>query len=61
MWKEQGTYEIRVKAKDVNDTQSEWSDPLLVTMPRNRALANSLLLWFSEQFPLLERLLSFLL
>ena len=61
MWKEQGTYEIRVKAKDVNGTQSEWSDPLLVTMPRNRALANSLLLWFSEQFPLLERLLSFLL
>ena len=38
VWTEQGNYEIRVKAKDENGVQSEWSDPLPIIMPKNRAI-----------------------
>jgi len=31
-WDEEGTYEIRVKAKDVYENESDWSDPLTVIM-----------------------------
>lgn len=32
LWTENGTYEIKAKAKDVNDTESPWSDPLVVAI-----------------------------
>ena len=32
-WGEKGTYDIRVKAKDEHDLESDWSDPLTVKMP----------------------------
>jgi hypothetical protein len=35
-WTKKGTYSIRVKAKDVYGNESNWSDPLAVTMPRNQ-------------------------
>lgn len=57
-WSKAGTYNVKVKAEDIYGTQSVWSDPLTVTMPRNRALTNSLFLRLLEQFPLLERLLN---
>ena len=31
-WTESGTYDVRVKAKDVNGAESDWSDPLTVTV-----------------------------
>ena len=34
-WSEQGNYEIKVKAKDKHGSESDWSDPLVVSMPRN--------------------------
>ena len=51
----QGTYEIVAFAEDETGLDSPYSF-FLVTMPRNRAVTNSLLLWFLEQFSLLERL-----
>ena len=33
---EKGSYEIKVKAKDVKGEVSSWSQPLTVTMPKNR-------------------------
>jgi len=36
IWSEQGDYIIRVIAKDVNGTLSSWSDPLSVSMPKNK-------------------------
>jgi hypothetical protein len=33
-WSKPGTYEVKVKAKDVYGSESPWSDPLSVTMPR---------------------------
>lgn len=35
-WKSQGTYTVKVKAKDSNGYESEWSDPLSVAMPKNK-------------------------
>jgi len=35
-WTEKGTYSIKVKAKDINGDESDWSEPLEVTMPRNK-------------------------
>ena len=35
-WEEKGDYEIRVKAKDIYDLESDWSDPLTVTMPKSK-------------------------
>jgi len=38
IWNAQGVYRIRVKAKDSYGVESDWSEPLLVTMPRNRVI-----------------------
>ena len=35
-WTSQDTYDIKVKAKDTDGYESEWSDPISVVMPRNR-------------------------
>ena len=60
IWDEKGDYIIKVKAKDVHDKESPWSDPLPITMPKNKAI-NSPLLRFLEQhprmFPVLRQLL----
>lgn len=35
IWEEEGLYEVRVKAKDVNNRVSDWSEPLEVTILEN--------------------------
>ncbi len=39
----------KAKSQDTHDAESEWT--------RDRAVVNSLLLWFLEQFPILQQLL----
>jgi len=61
-WFTEGTYEIKVKAKDIHGTQSDWSEPLSVTMPRSKAVNHYTLLekiWeqFPNIFPILKQLL----
>jgi len=34
-WMFRGTYEVRVKAKDIYGRESDWSEPLSVTIPKN--------------------------
>jgi len=54
-----GDYEIHVKAKDEYDAESEWSDPLSISMPKNKAI-NPFLLFLErliERFPILEQIL----
>jgi hypothetical protein len=55
----QGSYEIKVKAKDTGGLESEWSDPYPITMPKDKTRIFSLFLYLIERFPLLERLNSF--
>lgn len=53
-WDEKGEYEIRVKAKDEHGVESEWSDPLVVSMPKtislNACILEKLSEWFSSIF-----------
>ena len=58
-WYVTGYYEIRVKAMDVHGAESNWSDPLPVSMPKNK---HSIKLLFSqpverllEKFPSLKK------
>lgn len=49
-WSAKGTYQIKVKAKDTNGAESDWSNPLSVSMPRTMSF-NSLFMKFLERFP----------
>jgi choloylglycine hydrolase len=57
----QGTYEIKVKAIDIYGKESEWSDPLSVSMPKNKPIIYRSILNFLQQhpnlFPILRQLL----
>ena len=59
IWDEKGDYSIKVKAKDVHGEESPWSDPLPITMPKNKAI--NLFIPFleklMERFPMLEQIL----
>jgi hypothetical protein len=58
-WNEQGTFNIRVRAQDEYGVWSDWSDPLPITMPKNKAI-NPFLLFLErlmERFPILEQIL----
>jgi hypothetical protein len=48
IWNEQGSYQIKVKAKDVYGAESEWSEPLSISIPRNRFKVRHMLLDFLE-------------
>ena len=48
-WNEKGTYSIRVKAKDIYDDESDWSDPFSISMPKSN-VANPSLLEFLHQY-----------
>jgi len=56
LWIEEGTYEIRVKAKDDHGVQSEWSDPLPINMPKNKVFnfTPRMFSWLFEIFPFLQ-------
>ena len=60
IWDVKGTYHIKVKAKDEHGEESEWSDPLPITMPKNKLINTSFLRFLnshSHMFPLLKHLL----
>jgi len=60
-WDKRGDFAIRVKAKDEHGAESEWSDSLIVSMPKNRFLKNIDLFrlseWFKIPFPFFNFLL----
>ena len=39
-WTSKGSYNVKVKAKDTSDAESKWSDPLSISMTRNKPSAN---------------------
>lgn len=49
-WKEEDNYNIRVIAKDINGGESDWSDPLLFSTPKNKVI-NRVILNFLNQYP----------
>ncbi len=59
-WPDKGTYEIRVKARNGYGLESVWSDPLPVSMPRNKLINRPFLQFLQDHpnmFPILQRLL----
>ena len=55
-WTIKGTYSVRVKAKDITGAESNWSEPLAVTMPCDYASVLFFLERFEERFPLVYQL-----
>ena len=53
-WVEKGSYEIKVKAKDTKDVESEWSEPIELRMP----VLFNLLDILEIRFPILYTILS---
>jgi len=60
-WGKRGGYAIRVKAKDINDNESPWSDPLTVTMPKQKSFSEKPLLNFLKNFRIFNNFLEFFL
>jgi hypothetical protein len=52
-WSTDNTYYVKVKAKDIYGGESAWSDPLEVTMPKNKPFNFNfpLISWLFESFP----------
>ncbi|MCX6664388.1 MAG: PKD domain-containing protein [Euryarchaeota archaeon] len=63
-WNTKGSYEIKVKAKDMHGLESDWSDPLPITMPYsyNKPILQFLELLFQRfphAFPILKQMLGY--
>jgi outer membrane protein assembly factor BamB len=58
-WATKGTYTVRAKAKDADGYESDWGE-LQVTIPRNKAVSNSLFLKLLEMFPFLHKISIFI-
>jgi hypothetical protein len=58
-WDSEGDFSIRVKAKDEHGVQSEWSDPLSISMPKAKNLQLPLLQRLLEKIPLLKLFFNF--
>ena len=52
-WTEKGTYSVRVKAKDIQGDESNWSEPLSVTMPLSQTVIGSFFEALEQHFPFL--------
>ena len=51
-WDTKGVFSIKVKAKDSNEAVSEWSEPLAVSITKNKIInINPLILQFLENHP----------
>jgi hypothetical protein len=60
-WSEAGPYFIKVKAKDINDGESDWSEHLLITVTKSRSIQNTFIQNLFEKFPNISKVLIFLL
>lgn len=50
IWTEKGEFQIRVKAEDEEGLQSEWSDPLVIIMTKNKECVRSSLFQIFLEF-----------
>jgi hypothetical protein len=61
-WTQQGTYQVKVKCRDTFNEESNWSEPLSVTMPALAPIISTPflhnLLQFLERFPLVEGMIA---
>ena len=48
-WASQGSYQVKVKARDSNNVESAWSDPLPISVPKGRQLIMPFLSQFLDR------------
>lgn len=53
-WNENGEYEVKVRAKDSFNSETEWSEPLTVSMPKNQFVG--FLSFLIDRIPLFQRI-----
>jgi hypothetical protein len=57
-WTTRNTFDIKVRAKDIHEDQSEWSDPLKINIPRTKdtydLIFSDFLNYLENLFPLLK-------
>ena len=58
-WDEKGDYQVKVKSRDLCYAESQWSDPLTVSMPKNKAINRNFLSIFYYH-PNIYKLLQYL-
>ena len=56
-WSTKGNYKILVKAKDIHGYEGPWSDPLEVSMPRNKLLNLNFFTHLLQKLPILSLIL----
>ena len=56
-WTSEGNFEIRVKARDIHGFESEWSDPLPITVSKSKSVVFLLLAKILDNYPIIQRLL----
>jgi hypothetical protein len=61
IWTVKGSYSVKVKAKDIYNQESSWSDPLPITMPYSYEPNHWFINWLFERFPNTFPLLRYLL
>jgi parallel beta-helix repeat protein len=54
-WDERGSYTVYVTAMDERGMQGEWSDGLIVIIPRSKIMTNSFLTRILDRFPILQK------
>ena len=60
IWTETRNYEIKAKAKDEHGSESSWSDPLAISMPKNKAINTPFLRILENHphlFPLIRQIM----
>ena len=61
VWTVQGSYSIKVKARDEHGVEGVWSDPLPISMPKNKPYTDMFFLRFLENHPHIFQILRYLL
>ena len=60
VFEDKGEYQIRIKAKDSTGLESDWSDPLPITVPRTKILQLPILQFLQKAlfiFPMLQKII----
>ncbi|UCF49973.1 MAG: hypothetical protein JSU91_00395 [Thermoplasmatales archaeon] len=60
-WNDTGKYQVRFKSMDIYGRESEWSDSLLVNIPRPRSVHHPFLYRLFERFPNIFPIIRYLL
>ena len=54
IWTSKGSYQVKVKAKDIYDAESDWSDPLPVSISKSRYVIFDIINHLLDRFPFLH-------